>query len=321
MRIVRLASFSTAVLAFLIILSPMFAQGAIQYTAQLSSASPTYSVTFNFSNSANTATIYIDLAQSTGWTNLQVQVGVGPSATLSYQITDPNGISQGTSVASGSPSNLAVANPISGQWTLAINAVSAIASGQTVPVSVTVTGTPSSSGGPISAGGISENTYLLIAGLVVVVIIVVAGVILYLRKGSESASPMTGAAKPSMTGIPPSPTTVRSPETQVMQKGTMQYYASLELPDGQTIPMTALSQDFGRTEFETKVPKEVSNIISRRQFQISFSTRDKKFYIEDLGSTNGTMVNGSDIRGKGKVPLNSGDVISPADVINLKFKG
>jgi pSer/pThr/pTyr-binding forkhead associated (FHA) protein len=106
-----------------------------------------------------------------------------------------------------------------------------------------------------------------------------------------------------------------------MQRGTMQYYASLELPDGQTIPMTALSQDFGRSEFESKVPKEVSNIISRRQFQISFSTRDKKFYIEDLGSTNGTIVNGNDIRGKGKVPLNSGDVISPADVINLKFKG
>jgi hypothetical protein len=298
------------VFASVLVVAPIFAQGAIQYTAQLSSQTPTYNVSFSFTNTDTTATIYLDLAQGSAFTNLQVTVGVGPGATVSYQITDPNGISQGTSAASGAPSSIAAQNPVSGQWTLSIASTGAIASGQSVPVTVTATATPPST--------TSSLDLLLELGSVVAVVVVIIGVILYLRKGRESNMPV-GAPTP--MGAPLSPASARSSETQVIQKGTMQYYASLELPDGQTIPMTQLSQDFGRTDFETRVPKEVSNIISRRQFQISFNTRDKKFYIEDLGSTNGTMVNASDIRGKGKVPLNSGDVINPADVISLKFKG
>ena len=288
--------------------TPVFAQEAIQYTAQLSSGSPTYNVTFNFTDSQTTATIYIDLASSTAFSNLQVTVGVGPGASVSYQITDPNGISQGTSLASGAPSSISAQNPVSGQWTLTITSSGNIATGESVPVSVTADATVSQ---------VNLNQILEIGAILAVVIVIIA-VALYLRKGRESTRPVMA---PTPMGAPPTPMSARSSETQVIQKGTMQYYASLELPDGQTIPMTQLTQDFGRTDFETRVPKEVSNIISRRQFQISFSTRDKKFYIEDLGSTNGTMVNGTDIRGKGKVALNSGDVINPADVINLKFKG
>lgn len=131
---------------------------------------------------------------------------------------------------------------------------------------------------------------------------------------------------PQVKGAGPVPTpaggtTVYAPGTQVVQKGTQQYYAGLELPGGQVIPVTSMAQEFGRGDFENVVPKEVSNIISRRHFKISFSARDKKFYIEDIGSTNGTKVNGTDIKGKGSYPLNPGDVISPADVLNLKFKG
>lgn len=101
----------------------------------------------------------------------------------------------------------------------------------------------------------------------------------------------------------------------------MQYFGALELPGGQVVPVTSMSQEFGRGDFEAFTPKEVSSIISRRHFQISFSPRDKKYYLEDLGSTNGTMLNGTDVKGRGKVPIKDGDVISPSDVLNLKFKG
>jgi FHA domain len=157
---------------------------------------------------------------------------------------------------------------------------------------------------------------VILAGLVIVVIGGAAFVML--RKGGEGPTmPPTSTPPPSVSGG----TTVYAPGTQVMERGTTQYYAGLELPSGQVIPVTSMSQDFGRSDFESFVPKEVSSIISRRHFQISFSPRDKKFYIEDAGSTNGTMVNGTDVKGKGKFPLNPGDVISPADVVNLKFKG
>ena len=43
--------------------------------------------------------------------------------------------------------------------------------------------------------------------------------------------------------------------------------------------------------------------------------------IEDLGSANGTTVNSTEIRGKGRVPLKNDDVVSLGGVVNLKFKG
>lgn len=51
------------------------------------------------------------------------------------------------------------------------------------------------------------------------------------------------------------------------------------------------------------------------------TAREKIFMIEDLGSANGTTVNNSEIRGKGRVPLKNDDVVSLGGVINLKFRG
>lgn len=315
----RTAVFVTAAVLCTMLGAPLFVLAAGPFNASLTAVSPTYSVTFNFTPADTNAKILIDLAQGTSWTNLNVNVGVGPGVTVSFQISDPSGISQGTGQASGAPSNLQASNPVSGEWTLAVTSASSIPVGQSVPVTVNVVGsfvsttTTSSTTNPL-------NSDFLILILVAIVVVAVGGAaFVMLRKGGEPV-PATVPGKP-MAPTPSGGTTVYAPGTQVMQPGTKQYFAALELPSGQVLPMTSMTQDFGRGEFESLVPKEVSNIISRRHFQISFSARDKKFYIEDIGSTNGTMLNGNDIRGKGKVPLNPGDVVSPADVINLKFKG
>ena len=41
------------------------------------------------------------------------------------------------------------------------------------------------------------------------------------------------------------------------------------------------------------------------------------YFVEDLGSTNGTFLNGVDIRGKGRARLQPGDVINVAGVLEL----
>jgi len=57
--------------------------------------------------------------------------------------------------------------------------------------------------------------------------------------------------------------------------------------------------------------------ISARHFRIT--RRGGQWFIEDLGSKNGTYVNGVDIRGRGPVELQNGDEVAVAKVEVLKF--
>jgi hypothetical protein len=293
-----------SVMSLVLFAFPLVAQAAATYYTPISCSQTEDTVNFNFQSTNTSANIVISLAQGTTWSDLKADVGVGTGVSVALQLIDPTSIVQGTTVASGAPNSLHVSDPVSGQWSLHLTSQNNIASGQSVPITVTVTGTSSSCNSPL---------YPIIILLVILVIAVFVGVAFVMRRGKGEGAPAippSGAAAPSTAA-----------GTQVVQRGTATYFAALELPGGQTIPMTKMTQDFGRADFEPLVPKEVSGIISRRHFQISLSARDKKFYIEDVGSTNGTIVNSTDIRGKGKVPLNSGDTVSPADVINLKFKG
>jgi hypothetical protein len=94
--------------------------------------------------------------------------------------------------------------------------------------------------------------------------------------------------------------------------------AFLQLPSGYTIPIAESNVEFGRDHFKPYLPPDTLKFISVRHFRIYYV--GGQWYIEDLGSTNGTLLNGQEIRKKGPVPLKLGDVISPAGVINLVFK-
>jgi pSer/pThr/pTyr-binding forkhead associated (FHA) protein len=66
------------------------------------------------------------------------------------------------------------------------------------------------------------------------------------------------------------------------------------------------------------VPEHSLEYISRRHFIIKFE--NGQYYVEDQNSTNGTRLNGTEIKGKGKYRLDNGDQIAVADVITLTFK-
>jgi pSer/pThr/pTyr-binding forkhead associated (FHA) protein len=87
-----------------------------------------------------------------------------------------------------------------------------------------------------------------------------------------------------------------------------------------TIPIDlneGTSREFGRADLLSLLKPEDARFISRRHFAIKLEKN--KFYIKDLGSKNGTKVNGNDIRGKDWIELSSGDRISVADVLELTF--
>lgn len=93
--------------------------------------------------------------------------------------------------------------------------------------------------------------------------------------------------------------------------------AKIALPNGVEIQLVGNSRVIGRGDVARALDLDELALISRRHFEVK--SEEEQFYIQDLGSANGTKLNGEDIRGKGPVSLNNDDVIEPAGAIYLKF--
>jgi hypothetical protein len=94
--------------------------------------------------------------------------------------------------------------------------------------------------------------------------------------------------------------------------------AILELSNGLKIKLGGESEIIGRSQVARALTLDELGAISKQHFRISFE--DGKPFIEDMGSTNGTTVNGRDIQGAGPVGLHDGDVIEMAGRASLKFR-
>jgi len=92
----------------------------------------------------------------------------------------------------------------------------------------------------------------------------------------------------------------------------------LRLNDNGEIYLTAETKWLGRDELSGIVPERDLRYISRQHVIIGFESG--QYYVEDQGSTNGTRLNGLQIRGKGKYRLHHGDQIQLADVVTLTFE-
>ncbi|MEM4889001.1 MAG: FHA domain-containing protein [Thermosphaera sp.] len=171
-----------------------------------------------------------------------------------------------------------------------------------------------------------EEFPLIWAIIPAVVLLAAVGAVVLLRRrtslappppptGAERVAPVEGPTV--VTGVPGATVSVPAPSGE-----TMRLVAMLELGD-KVIPITSLPARFGREDFIGIVPSSVLSLISRRmprgQFTIDYDYISGSFVIIDEGSTNGTFVNGEDIRGKGRVPIKDGDIISPANAFNLRF--
>lgn len=93
--------------------------------------------------------------------------------------------------------------------------------------------------------------------------------------------------------------------------------AKLLGPSGLTIELDLGVRMFGRRDFVGCIPEEDLDYISRRHFEIK-GTREG-FFIRDLGSLNGTWVNGNKLKRGEYVKLTNGSVIDVAEVVRLRF--
>ena len=90
----------------------------------------------------------------------------------------------------------------------------------------------------------------------------------------------------------------------------------LVLPDGTELIATDQKKTFGRVDFARQASDPMW--VSRNHFTLF--EENGVAYIQDDGSSNGTKVNGKEIKGTGKQQLKSGDEIIVGDALKVIFK-
>jgi predicted component of type VI protein secretion system len=87
---------------------------------------------------------------------------------------------------------------------------------------------------------------------------------------------------------------------------------------GKEVSLGTAGQSLGRSDLHGLTAPDKADLLSRKHFSLSYENGD--YYIEDQGSTNGTRLNSSDIRGKGKQLLKDSDKIDLAGALTITFK-
>jgi len=145
---------------------------------------------------------------------------------------------------------------------------------------------------------------VLVLGSLLLLIIIMLGLYIYWRYGRRGNGQTAEAIDEVKTQEP----------AAILPSGVAG--AKIALPNGAEISL-ANNRVIGRGDLARALSLDELGLISRQHFEIKYE--DEQFYIEDLGSANGTKLNGEDISGKGPVSLHNDDLIEPACAIKLKF--
>ena len=173
-----------------------------------------------------------------------------------------------------------------------------------IPPQPTPTPTKETTSGE-NASGFITHPVVLVLGSLLFIIIAAGGLYVYWRYARRRSNQDIEAINEAETQEP----------SEALSPGTAS--ARIALPNGMEIQLDGSSRVLGRSDLARALSLDELGLISRRHFEVK--SEDEQFYIEDLGSANGTRLNGEDISGKGPVSLNDDDVIEPAGAIQLKF--
>jgi hypothetical protein len=94
--------------------------------------------------------------------------------------------------------------------------------------------------------------------------------------------------------------------------------AKFTMEDGSEIVLAPTERVVGRYDFDRFVSAEDLPYISKKHLTVTFE--NDTFYIEDSESKNGTLLNGTEIKGAGRQALKNGDRIELGKVVGLLFK-
>lgn len=290
------------------------------FTANPNYVQPGQSVTLSWTvNNADTVTIspVVGSVANTG------SVDVTPASTTTYTVSAYNGagtISASTtvtvapSVASYTPPAYAVSTGVNVDTDN-----SGTSSGGTLDASQLI----NSIGNVLNANGTGNSKatavnlwplYLLLTGLAAVASVVITALIVKKPPVAHASGTGTNTGYfTSATTIPATQPATLTPMTTIVEIGLPAKFVSSA---GITMPVAG--RPLGRKDFRPLMSPDKTDTISRQHILVTYE--NGLYYIQDLGSTNGTTLNGSQIKGSGKHTIENGDSVELAHSLNLTFK-
>lgn len=224
---------------------------------------------------------------------------VSPTSTTTYTLTATN--EDGTVTAS---TTITVATPAA-TTTVTPETSSGAASG---------TGGGSTFSLSFGDGFSPRLLYVLLAALMAAA--TVAAIVFVTRKPALAYAADTAGTR--LGTLSCTASTRSAGESNGTRTATLGSGPGLVAPDGKEVSLPANGGVLGRKDFRSLVEAEKAAMISREHIRLY--CEGGSYYIEDSSSTNGTELNGSDIRGEGKQPLKDGDEIRLANVLTLTFR-
>ena len=163
---------------------------------------------------------------------------------------------------------------------------------------------------------VEQPPYLLWGLIALLVIAAIVIIILLIRKHAvarrtQAADTQAGHATPAESTSPADTLPATTPVIEATP-------AKLVMPDGSEILLAGNAKSFGRHDFEKFLPHDNVSYISRQHINIWYE--NGQYYSEDRSSTNGTRINGTDIKGTGRHALADGDLIELAGKLSITFK-
>lgn len=166
---------------------------------------------------------------------------------------------------------------------------------------------------------VEQPPYLLygLIGLVAIGAIVITALLVRRPRAATAAAAQereTSAGTAAPTAVATSAAT-ETPATSPVDAPP----AKLVMPDGSEMLLAGNNRSFGRQDFDKFLPADKRSYISRQHVNIWYE--EGRYYIEDRSSTNGTRLNGTDIKGDGRHAIEDGDVIELAGKLSITFNG
>ncbi len=174
---------------------------------------------------------------------------------------------------------------------------------------------------------VEQPPYLLYGLIALLALAVVVIIVLAVRRPARVLQPQQAgsraATKPAEATAPaavtePSEATTPAGTTPVTTNLLEASAARLVLPDGGELLLAGNERPLGRRDFNKLLKPDTASYISRQHIKIWHE--DGSYYIEDAGSTNGTTLNGSEIKGTGRHALADGDAVELAGKLAITFR-